>query len=377
MLLLAPAVAGALLVALAAILAAPWRDSPLATERALAALGHKPVLHVIVEYTPPRDTVIDLTSGAERREAVRWEHWYDHERDVLRVRLSVGGEVLPGSEYLDSPDGVFTDRWAQRGRARPPHVDPALENFATGYREALDSGEATVVGEEVVDGREAVILRFPLPAGPLGEERFEEVAVDAEGYRPLRFRFTSGATTPWSEASRVVEIETIPRDLRDFEPPVSPPATPRPAGQTGVDERKLEPSEAAAALGRTAVWPGRSVDGVELAEIELMRLTTTWTDGRVTKSHALVFQYGAGRRDAALHGTPSLIITESGSAEETLRFQGSVRPGELHLAALGSTAAGGAETWIGSMQRDGMYLTLESRQRDLILAAAKAMAPLD
>ena len=58
------------------------------------------------------------------------------------------------------------------------------------------------------------------------------------------------------------------RDPRDFEPPVSPPAQPRPAGQTGVDERKLEPAEAAAALGRTAVWPGRSVDGVELAEIE-------------------------------------------------------------------------------------------------------------
>jgi hypothetical protein len=378
--LLVPAVAFA--VAVAAVLAAPWRDNPLATERALAALGHEPVIHAIVEQPSPRQTVIDLASGRERPEAPRSEYWYDDERDVLRVRLSIGGRPLPGAEYVHSPEGFFTDRGVQRDQMRPPQLDPALEGFASGYREALDSGEATVVGEEVVDGREAVILRFPLPPGPSGEQISEDVAVDADEYRPLRFRFSStaapGRTSPWSEAPRVVEIETIPRDARDFEVPQG--SEPRPAGQTGVDERKLSPAEAATALGRPVFWPGRVVEGVELAQIELMRLTTTWTDGRVTEGHALVFRYGLDRRTAHLEGKPSLIMTEGTSTEGALRFElgGSMpRPGELRLAGPGRAEDGDAEMWFGAMQRDGVYISLESRQRDLILAAAKAMVPLD
>jgi hypothetical protein len=375
--LLVPAVA-VILAVVVAVLAAPWRDSPLATERALAALGHLPVVHAVVEHSPPpRQSVIDLASGRERLEATRWEYWYDDERDLLRVRLSVGGKLLPGAEYLQSPEGFFTDRTVDRRNAKPPQVDPALARFASGYREALDSGEATVVGEEVVDDREAVILRFALPLGPSGEQFYEDVAVDADDYRPLRFRGSSNGV-PWSEAPRIVQIETIPRDPGDFEPPG--PGEPRPAGQTGVDERTLTPSEAATVLGRPVFWPGRTVEGVELAEIGLRRLTTPWTDGRVTKGHALGFQYGADRRTAHFEGKPSLFMTEGTSAEANLRFDlggPMLEPGELRLSGVGKSASGDPEMWFGAMQRDGVYISFESRQRHLILAAAKAMVPLD
>ena len=379
--LLAPAVAVAVaaVVAVAALLGAPWRDSPLATERALAALGHQPVIHAIVEQPFPRESLIDLASGAERREAHRSEYWYDEERNALRVRLLVGSKVPPGGEYLQTPEGFFTDRGVRREGVRSPRLDPALEWFARGYREALDRGEATVVGEEVIDGRDAVILRFPLPAGPSGEEWSEEVAVDADGYRPLRFRFSSAAverTVPWSEAPRVVEIETISRNPHDFERPRA--AEPRPTGQTGVDERKLEPVEAADALGQPALWPGRSVEGVELTKIELVRVTTTWTDGRVSEDHALSFQYGADRR-RAVEGKPSLIVSEGTSAAGTPRYDFGLPPGpgELSLTGVGKTASGDAEMWFGRMQREGVYVAFESPQRDLILAAAQAMTRLD
>ena len=381
---LAPAVAAAVAVGIVVVLAAPWRDSPLATDRALAALGRQPVIHAIVEQPSPRETAIDLASGRERVEAHRSEYWYDEARKVLRVRLSVGSKLLPGGEFLQSSDGFFTDRGAHRAQALPPRLDPALEGFAGGYREALDNGEATIVGEEVVDGRDAVILRFSLPSGPSGNQISEDVAVDADNYRPLRFRFSStaasGATRSWSDAPRVVEIETIPRNPRDFEPPQS--GEPRPVEQTGVDERKLEPAEAASSLGRSVFWPGRAVEGVELAEIELMRLTTRWTDGRVTEGHALVFQYGADRRTAHLEGNRSLIMTEATSAEETPRFGisggGSMpQPGEVHLTGVGNADGSDVDMWFGSMQRDGTYISFESPQRDLILAAAKAIEPLD
>jgi hypothetical protein len=174
-------------------LAAPWRESPLATERALAALGDQPVVHAIVEDSSPRETVIDLASGRERLGAHRSGYWYDDERELLRVRLSLGGKLLPGAEYLHSPEGFFTDLGFRRGQARPPRLDPALEGFASRYREALDRGEATVVGEDVVDGREAVILLFSLNRGPSGEQIYEDVAVDADDYRPLPLECCSGS----------------------------------------------------------------------------------------------------------------------------------------------------------------------------------------
>jgi hypothetical protein len=54
---------------------------------------------------------------------------------------------------------------------------------------------------------------------------------------------------------------------------------------------------------------------VELAQIELMRLTTSWTDGRVKEGHALVFRYGADRRTAYLEGPRA---RPSGSRDSSL-----------------------------------------------------------
>jgi hypothetical protein len=379
---LVPAAAVAVTLAVVAVLAAPWQDSALATERALAALGDEPVLHALVEHPGSEITVIDLPSVEQRSEAQRSEYWYDDERDLLRVRHTVGGKLVPGGEFLQTPEGFFTDRGARAAPARPPQLDPALEGFATRYRDALESGAATEIGEEVVDGRDAVILRFSVRGGPSGEQIVEEVAVDGDDYRPLRFRVSwrELPTTQWSQANRVVEIESIPRDPRDFARP--DPAEPRPGTQTGVEERTLTPSEAATALGRTAYWPGRSVEGVELAQIELVLLTTRWTNGDETKGHALAFQYGANERDAYREGKPSLIITEGTSAVEVRTFGplgvSPPRPDELRLTGLETRSADGSEAklWFGNMQRDGVYISLRSPQRELILAAAKAMVPL-
>jgi hypothetical protein len=93
-----------------------------------------------------------------------------------------------------------------------------------------------------------------------------------------------------------------------------------------------------------------------------------------------VFQYGADRPTARPGGKASLIITEGTSAEENLRFNlggPAPRTGELRLAGVGTTDEGDAEMWFAAMQRDGVYISFESRQRDLIVAAAKAMVPLD
>lgn len=379
-LLLVPAAVVVVAAAIAAIVAAPWTDGPLATDRALAALGDQPVVHAIIEQPGSGRAVIDLESGEERpTEGQRTEYWYDDERDYLRARVSAGGRLLPGGEYLHTPEGFFTDVEARRGS--PPNVDPALERFASGYREALESGDARVVGEEIVDGREAVILRFPLPSDdPSSIKVSQEVALDRGTYRPLRLRLSSPdfpRRVPWSAATRIVLIETIPRDPGDFPRPQA--GEPRPEKQTSALAGTVTPAQAATALGRPVFWPGLAVEGVKLTEIQLMRLTTEWTDGHTTHGQSLVFQYGADRRTAHFEGRPSLIMTQTTSAKENLRF-GPLDPepkaGELHLIGFSNPSRGDVAMWYGAMKRDGVYISLESRQRELIVAAAKAMMPL-
>jgi hypothetical protein len=377
-LLLIPAVVVVVAAAIAAILAAPWADTPLAMDRALAALGDQPVVHAIIEQPGPGGAVIDLESGEERlTEGQRTEYWYDEERDYLRARVSAGGRLLPGGEYLHTPEGFFTDVNAWRGGS-PPTVDPALEGFASGYREALESGDARVVGEELVDGREATILRFPLPSDdPSSIKVSQEVAVDRDTYRPLRLRLSSpdfSRKVPWSAATRIVLIETIARDPGDFQRPEA--GEPRPEKQTSAIAGTVTPAQAATALGRSVFWPGRAVEGVELTKIQLMRLTTEWTDGHTTRGQSLAFQYGADRRTAH---RPSLIMTQTTSARENLRF-GPLDPepkaGELHLIGFSSPPRSDVAMWFGAMKRDGVYISFESWQRELIVAAARSMKPL-
>jgi hypothetical protein len=358
------------------ILVAPWQSSPLATERALAALGDQPVIHAIVEDTASPQTIVDVATGKTHPERNRTEYWYDGGRDSLRMRLSVAGRLL--AEMVQTPEGTFTDRGLLRGPARAPQLPPALAGFATRYREALESGQAKVVGDDTVDSRGAILLRIALPPGPGGEERSVDVAVDADTYRPLRFRYSPtprGSIAPWW---RVVEIEAIPRDPRDFAPP--PKQTePQRAGQTGNDDRTLTPDEAAKALDRPALWAGQAVEGLELTKIGLVRLTTRWTDGTETQGRALELQYGADRRAGRL-GEPWLLITEATSAEENFRFDAFGGPplaeGQLRLKGVGAGYGSEVDMWFGSMQKDGVYISLESPQQELVLAAARSLRPI-
>lgn len=153
----------------------------------------------------------------------------------------------------------------------------------------------------------------------------------------------------------------------------------RPSEQIGVDARPLTPAEAATALARPAFWPGPVVNDVELSQIEVVRLMTRWGGKRVTQNRALVFQYGPGRGVGS--SEPWLTITEGTSAEETPRFGVSgephLAPGELRLTGFGHADGSEVDMWFASMQREGVYISLESPQRELILAAAGSMVRLE
>jgi hypothetical protein len=345
---------------------APWKGgSPLATERALAAIGDQPVIHVVIERMQPRSTTIDLTSGATTPQFDRTELWFDGARSLFRVRFTLGGAFV--SELLQTPRGSFSPAGAEGLATTAPRLDPGLAGFTTRYRAALKSGQAKVVGTETIDGRKAIVIRIRVRAG-----LNEDVAVDAHSYRPLRLRYSTRAgTSPWRE--RIIAIETLARNKGQFARPTRW-TTPRPTEQMQNDGRVLSQHQAATALGQRAEWPGLSVSGIALARLALTKVTTRWSDGRQTKAHGLNFSYGSSRR--MNRWGHWLIVTEGTSRMATMSYSvfdlPPLAPGKLRLVGLGG--AGGAHAmWEGIMRKDGLYFFMRSRQRSLILDAARSM----
>jgi hypothetical protein len=336
-------------------------------ELALAAVSEGPVIHAVVEGPSEfATTLVDLESGETTAEAPRSEVWFDQERELRRSRVSIGETVIF--------EGVG---WATM-------LDPALAGFTSRYRDALESGRARVVGETTVDGRRAVLLRISLNPGGLAEE----VAVDADDYRPLEFRLVPGPDDPVASGRsfRVVSIETIARNRADFTPP---PDRLTAHGGIAHDEGEVTVAEASTALGRPGLWPGGDVQGVMLRKIERLRVETRWFKGRTTlrpvrpiqpiqpdlktEKPALVFHYGPGR-EAEKTG-PWLTMTVGTSAEE-LPLVGPfphqrVPTGKLRLTEVGD------RLWFGAMEQDGLHFKFESPQRELVLEAARSLSPLE
>ncbi|MDQ3874147.1 MAG: hypothetical protein M3322_01155, partial [Actinomycetota bacterium] len=277
---LAALTTGAVAIAAAVVgVTTPWHDSnPFRLERALAVIGSGPVIHAVVETSAPGAVVVDLRSGAERPRMQRNEYWYDRQRAALRTRLSIDGMFL--SEVVETPEGADADvgHIGNGGRYRP-QLEPALSGFVTRYRSALRGGQADVIGETTVDGREAVLLRITgLDADVLPRGGYEQVTLDADTYRPLTFQYFEASGLK-SVLWRVVAIESLPRDPSLFAKPAL--SSPRPtASDGGVGGRGVTVDEAKDALGRTAVWAGRETGGLPLIRQRLVTSEVRWTDGR-------------------------------------------------------------------------------------------------
>jgi hypothetical protein len=345
--------------------------SPFTTEKALAAIGDQPVVHAAVESERPWATIVDLVTGEERSQFHRTEYWHDAERGLLLVELTVDGDVV--SRFVQTREGFSDGGPIVRGPWGEPRLDPALAGFATRYREALESGRAQVIDETEMDGREVVVLEIDIERPVSAPAVHQEVVVDADTYRPIRFRFVfEGRAAHWW---RVLSIATLRREDGRFDPP--PLGPPRAQSQTGTDERELTPAEAAQVLGVPALWPGRVVDGIELTKIEVMKLTTRWTDGREREGHGLRLEYGGGIFGRVPR---SLEIRQGASREEAPRFgpyDPGVPPGHLQVYGFGINDGSKVDRWFGSLRTQGMFVTIESPEREVVLAAARALRPID
>jgi hypothetical protein len=284
--------------AVALLLVAPWQGPPTLTERALAAIGDEPVLHVLTErdhWFPP---FVNIETGSERRQKIQTEMWFDEGRALKRTVQRLDGSVI--DEMLETPQGGFTRAgplitcaWiaahpveATKLRVScnenmengttpreipetPPTLDPMLAGFVDRYRSALESGRASELRRENVDGRAVVWLRFA-PATqprPPGSPDFPpiHVAVDAETFKPLRIRSGDDET--------IVRVaETLAYDESLY--PRPEPAPPGPSSGRIGEREPIELATAARLLGRPPLWLGSEWQGFRLLEIRRLELKT-------------------------------------------------------------------------------------------------------
>ena len=370
------AIAAAALFALA--LFQPWEGkNPTLLERALAAVGDGPVLHVVLRGEWG-GTNVDLETGARTPVHGENETWYDPQRNLVHTVLRLGDVVQ--SEQLYEP-------------IKTPEPLAAL---ARDYREALRSGTARVTGEDVIGGERVSWItihseQLPDVADGKLHEWAQQVAVSQETAEPVATRETrDGKSGPFT-GQRVLSLEMLPAGDGDFSKPdpdslESNAFSFQPFGET------LTADEAARMLGRQPLWAGRRLGDLELAgigetETRVFRATEPIRrDGHtirkidwksvIASQRGVVLFYGEFGDDPSTFRTDDgplwhrrhVAITEATKLLVSPRGGTYVPPdGSLFLRA-GRQA--------GVLETDGIYVTIEAPDEDLILAAARALEPM-
>lgn len=393
---LLPATAVAAAAAAAAGFALVGRGpEPGLVDRALAAVGGGPVLHAVVRETVPPDpnwTFVEIATGRRlpaRPRTVETELWVERERNlahtIVRTDGRVTDNVLHTREGEWSQDGIV---WTCASIARHPleatrdrvscnlsgdngatprdvpealpAVDPALAAFVDGYREALQRGRATRIGDGHVHGTQVTWLG-------LGNER---VAIDRESYKPLEVEVLAEGKVVRTYA--VLQIETIPESEADFaRPPLLPAKDRIVVGE--VVGRESIPLEKAPEVVDGAVWPGPEVAGLRLALVERQEVTTGYardTGLAPARDATLTLVYGETQR-----GRPTgshVVINESAHPEFAYGWDVRHDP----LPAEGLVRLGPFAGW-AFLRRDGIYVAIRGTVgEDGVLAAIRALVPI-
>lgn len=362
--LLAAAAAAVLAVLLAWPFGGAERGGVL--DRALAAVGDGPVLHVVLEGSWGGE-VVDLQSGRRSRLPGISETWYDEERNVVR-RVSRLGEVVQ-DDVTYRPGECAGQPGVRACFGRP---DEAA--LARAYRDALESGSARVSGADVVGGTPVywiVVRREELPDVADGRVHpwTQQVAVSRTTYEPVATRETRDGVEGPGTRQLVRTLEYVSADTAGFGDPARRPASGPFAFEPGFGQRLT--LGAARELVPGLVWLGEEFRGLPFAWAG----RTTWKSGYDRargiwndEVDGVLLVYGRLRvqnGSAALDG-PSIVI------RETLRRLPPPLGGPLVPPAGSAYVSGGNAV----VRTNGVFAVVQARDESVALAAARALAPV-
>jgi hypothetical protein len=315
--------------------------------RAAAALGDNAVLHLVGEGQTG-ETLVNLKTGERKPQTMRIELWSDRKFErahfVMRVH-GVAADVL-------LPDDL------QHG-AHAGDVDPAFGGFWTGYRKALDDGDATVESSGTIDGHDVYWLRFKsVRKGEPGSE----VAIDRQTYKPVVLRTFTSPTK--HDDVHILVAETVPFDGADFKRVGQ--SLFGSIGSSSSGGSSSAPTETAHPVVK-APWltPGETVAGLKLASVGS---TSTTTNGRTLEGIEL--RYGTG------YGPKALTIDELPKADNPRGWK-YIPSGWIDIqTGQGSDGTSTFDTWTGKVAKDGVYVTIDTAAGEgALLEAARALEP--
>jgi hypothetical protein len=342
------AVATGIAVLAALFVVVPWKGSERVgiLDRALAAVGDGPVLHVVLRYEPGF-TRVDLRSGKREPIYGEREFWYDQDRRLLHEIRRFGGIV----EY----------EWVSRQNA-PPSELAALTVASREYRSALEAGTARITGQGAIDGERVYWIRVP---SPRGDGFAWQIAVSRKTYEPVLIRSSFEGRT--GVAEHVLRLERMTAGDADLdEADVTSSPTKDPSGNAGnlvgSGTVRIPLEEAAKTLGRAPLWLGRDYAGLPLASYAY-RLYVRGRDGKVQTSGVGLYYERPADAPQELVGRRSISIVESTDRAESdwppprLFRDGSV---VVELNRAFEKLSPPVVMYRGSFMRDGLYVSIQA-----------------
>jgi hypothetical protein len=324
---------------LAIVLLWPSDDGDRILERARAAVAGGPVVHLVLRSGSQE--FYDLRLEELLQVPIERELWFDENRGLHQIER-VQGQVLDDVLY----------------ESAGPEVGMQLLGLAEVYREALAAGDADVGDREELEGRNVYWIEFPVRYPRIGIPAYDavhRVAVDAETYEPVVWQ-ADGAEY------RILRWETLPSGQGNFDAARTEDGTnERWAGIALVGERT--PSEARTALPGAA-WLGESFQDLSLRSIRELRYETGTTGPPFESLPGLELCYGTA--------APCAVTVAETTKPHPMAGRGhgwQVKPPPGTLAFTESEG-------IGYVVRDGVYVTLQARSRDELIAAAEALRPI-
>lgn len=232
-------------------------------ERALAAVGQGPVLHVVYQTGPPVDAVINRQTGeVQNHVQPEAEIWYDASRGVHLI-ARIGPLVLD-------------DELSPAGRVS--ELDQ-LALLAHDYTDALASGRATLAGEGEVNGTPIYWIQVSETATHsttngqrVTHTQAREVAITQDGYTPVATRTTIDGSTDGLPIQRIASFETLADGEGNF---AAPPTPPRPnLGVLCCSTETTTLANAPDVIGQRPLWLGDTFAGLPLRRVARVEAQT-------------------------------------------------------------------------------------------------------